>query len=235
MFQIFIPGVLTADAVEKVGLLDLTRGGEAGPTFTEFPDHGPDGRPGLLVEYFGATGRWDQSQWEPCWFDKQHNLPAGRFLWGFPKGNAELKLDPDRLAYKKQVKSVEVKLADGQGWLLPNMALLPHRLTLNPATGDVVRAVHPDWSRLYTKMCWALESCREAIEHDAVLYRDECCDYLIEVLAVNYRLNRELAYRLQLFDDSNWAALVSRTVDREKLQQIYTDLEKKRAASNPNG
>lgn len=231
MYQIWIPNATSLEALDRVGLSDLCRAGESGPAITEFLASGPDGGAGLLVEFFGNTGKVNTSHWEPCWGDRKRGLAPGRFWWGFPAGQERLSLAPTQLAFKSQVQSHSIRMADGQYWSVPNMVLLPHRLTLDPVTGESVRKIAPNWAHLYSRMTWAMSKCELAIEDDAVAYRDECCDYLVEVLQVNYRVNRELVYRLELFDDDNWFQLVAWTVDRDRLRAIAEEVSQKKTAS----
>ena len=232
LYQVYVPkGEQSPNLLDNLGIADLAR--DSGVFYTTVMENGPDGGGGLLLD-FGPPVQYHVGErtWIPCAFDKDRNLSKGRFYWGLAGGRWPL---PSELERKNTVRGSLRTLGDGQEWLVPNMVALPHRLTIDDDTGDPIREVSPDWKALYEKMVWACEQCRMSVENDSELDEAKCWHYLADILAVNYRVNREIVFKMRLLTDDNWMHLMCRTIDFAKIRQIQDDLQKKRLASKQPG
>lgn len=232
MLQIYVPnGIQSPKLLESIGLEDLACEGEAG-NITPILERGPDGNGGLLIELGRPTGDWKSSRWEPCCPDPIRKLPAARFMWGWQMNQQFV---PEFFARPSQVNGRLRELGDGNRWLLPNMLMLPHRFTIDLQTGEEVREVHPNSKALYDRLVWAFDVCKAAIEGTSAIPDKEAREFLIEAIGVNYRINRELAYRLRLLEEDNWFQHLAHVTDIDRLMRIQNEFQKKSSAVMPPG
>lgn len=230
-FAIFIPRVVGANPkhLEAVGLGDLLRAGDHGPQLAEIPDRGPDQGPGMLFTWRGCLPAYVPGalQWKPAKADPDKGLAAGRFWWGIdPKSPPT----PEDLKRNVQLAGEKLDLGAGQ-WLVPNCMKLPHKFILDDS-GAEAREVIEDFRPVYDRCQWAFNLAKSVLTDRADLPEAECRRYCIEMLALNYRVFRDLVYELGLLTDANWFPLLARTTDFYALIEIEADIKKKRALEN---
>lgn len=237
MYHIYVPnGQRSPSLLEKLGIGDLMRDGDAGLMYNEILEHGPDEGAGLLIAIGEKPPDYKPGErdWQVCCPDKVRGLPAGRFWWGFPKSG----LTPEGLARTGQRGGMLWPFADGQKWLLPNFMALPYRFVLDQVTGGEAREVKPEWKALYDRMTWAYGVCKLIIEEERKATDEEAQDlrlYIAEMLGLNYRINVELIRRLKMLDGDGWFKVACHTGDFETLYRIVDELQKKSDASTPPG
>jgi hypothetical protein len=225
-FAIFIPAIVGANPqhLVPVGLGELLRTGDPGPQMAEIPDRGPNGGPGLLFTWgVNAAFRPGELKWQPAKADKAAGLNAGRFWWGYDPKNPPT---PEDLKRKVQL-SGELLTLNGQQWLFPNCMKLPHDFILD-ADGDEVREVQPAYRSIYDRAMWAFNVVKQQVMTREPVPEADCRKYCAEMLALNYRVFRDLIAELRLFNDDNWFAVLARTVDFYSLIEIEAEVKKKR-------
>jgi len=241
-FQIFIPNATGADPrhLDKVGLGHLLRPGDAGPVMGEVIGSGPSGGPGLLFTWPGSAPiyRAGELTWRPAKPDngsprpgtpgrgaggEGQALPQGRFWYGI---NPASPPTPQDLARSEQLAGASLDLG-GQAWRMPNILLLPHHYILDEQ-GEEAREVQPSFTSIYQRGMWAFDLLKAQIAEQAPAPAAELRRYVIEMLGLNYRLFRDLAYELHLLTDENWFTLACHSVDIQTLLQIEQDIAKKK-------
>lgn len=230
-FSIYIPNVNGAshEHLKTVGLGDLLQPGDVTPTTSEVMAHGPDGHHGLLYTWPGRDPiyRPGELTWKAAKADEAKGLAAGRFWWGFdpqqPPTSAELQ--------RGQQLAGEILVLGGQLWQVPNVLLLPHRYVLDDA-GREAKLTLPSHKAIYDRCMWAFNVMAEYFE-TRMLPEPECRQYVIEMLALNYRVFRDLVmdpdFDLGLLHAKIWWGVMNHTIDLDALKQIEADVKKKRA------
>lgn len=229
-YSIFIPCACGADPKQLVGvgLGDLLRPGDPGPQMQELPDAGPSGGPGLLFVWQGSLPvyRPGELTWYPAKEDKSRGLAKGRFWWGIDPANPPT---PAELLRGETLRFNYVECGDTT-WRIPNIMLLPHNFILDD-NGDEAREVSDQWRAIYDRGLWAYEQLKAQVEQSALAPATEMRAYVIDMLALNYRIFRDLAYHLRLMSDANWFSLACATVDLDSLMAIEQDVAKKKRAA----
>lgn len=231
-FQIYIPRITGANPrhLDKVGLGDLLRDGDVGPQMSDVLDHGPDGGPGLLFTWPGSLPAYqpEGQTWFAAKPDPERSLAAGRFHWGYP---TDAPPTAAGLLRTTLLKGRLIDLAD-QAWVMPNILLLPHHFILDDQ-GEEAREVTPDHRWIYDRGLCAFAHLRSQILGEGSAPPQDMRRYVLEMLGLNYRIFRDLAYHLHLLTDVNWFTLACASIDVEALIQIEQDLAKKKAAPTP--
>lgn len=226
-FAIFIPRVVGANPkhLDAVGLGDLLRTGDHGPQLAEIPDRGPDQGPGMLFTWRGELPAYVPGalQWKPAKADPDKGLAAGRFWWGIDPQNPP---SPDDLQREKLFSGEALKLGNRE-WLMPNCMKLPHDFILGD-DGREKRDVQLEYRAIYDRCMWAFNAAKAYVTERVMVPELECRRYCLELLALNYRIFRDLAAELRLFNDENWFPAMIATVDFNTLIQIETEVKKKR-------
>lgn len=235
-YSLFIPQVTGANPrhLDAVGLGDLLRPGDVGPQMADIVDHGPDGGPGLLFTWPGSIPAYQPQgmNWYAAKPDPERGLPAGRFHWGFqndapPTPHDLLRTNPFRGRVIDLGSDTRQPTTDNSPWLMPNITLLPHNFILDD-TGHEAREVSPDYQAIYDRGMWAYELLRSQIIGEAIAPAAEMRRYAVEMLNLNYRIFRDLAYHLHLLTEANWFTLACASIDIEALIQIEQDTAKKK-------
>ncbi len=203
----FVPGItrqslkLDALGLETMGLDHLNVG----------EGMGPHGKSGVLLWWNApahplqspAMEKVAEMQWVAAKPDPDRGLAGERFYLGKLPGDV---IRPADLARPRQQDGLEVRLDDGQQWLVPVARLLPHEHVLDEA-GREIDCVQPQYVRLFelaNQFCNKIlhaASDRLTIGDAKVLAR--------EALTLNYRLCRDLIDWLGILrtdDTLFWAA-----------------------------
>lgn len=192
---VYIPGArsVNAELLQRIGLADLGKG------YNRFdvPSNGPDGRWGMCIFWHGNGRRrlpnlnehpkWD---WTPAVPDPERELEAGRFWMGRVPGEP---IEPADLARPRQFDGLPALLDDGQLWQVPIARQLPHKMRLDPQTGQHTRSVCDEFRAYYdlAMTFWqALINVGSPLRKD--LHVSDAWNLAVMGLALNYRLNRDL-------------------------------------------
>lgn len=209
-----------------VGLEMLLRDGDASPRFADLSGPGPGELPGQLVSWSGEGTSYlpEQQDWIPAPPDPKRELPKGRFWIGTLKGR---KPTPDELQRKADIiyQGVPTKLGDGNTWIIPNSAGFPHYIGINEK-GELGRLPTDDCLPHYERTLWAFEHAQAVIEDEDNFDVDKSFEYVIEMLALNYRICPELASQIQLINEEDLLVALSRTTDFRRLQNISEEVKK---------
>ena len=239
MYQIFIPKISGANPrhLDKVGLGHLLQDGDVGPQMCDVLDHGPDGGPGLLFSWPGTHPAYVPGEltWYPAKPDPVSPPPEdrmlqtfpGRFWWGIPNSG----ITPNDITRSTHLPGKWIDI-NGQTWHMPNILLLPHDFILDDQ-GREAREVSPHYRSIYERGTWAYELIRAQIADGIPAPAAELRRYVLEMLSLNYRLFRDLAYHLRLMTEQNWFLLACASIDIETLIQIEQDVAKKKRAPTP--
>lgn len=197
---IYIPRVraITPELLQQLGLAELGGG------YARFDvlSSGPDGGAGQCI-YWHVRGRplpnlntYPDWEWTPAVPDPDRDLAAGRYWMGRV---AEQPIEPADLVRPRPFAGVPAALDDGQLWTVPVARQLPHRLRLDPETGQHTRHVREEY-RAYFDLAmqfWrALVNIGSPIRKE--LHVSDAWSLACMGLALNYRLNRDLIDWLQL-------------------------------------
>ena len=226
-YALFIPKAMGADPklLDTVGLGHLVQKGDVSPLMQELPGKGPDGGPGLLFVWPPSMPAYiaGQMTWQPAKPDSDKNLPAGRFWWGYDPTSPPTAAD---LIRKKLTRGNPCAI-ENDLWLVPNVLMLPHKFALGD-DGEEVRQVISTHAAVYDRGMWAYDLLKGQVEERAKAPGKEMRRYVVEMLALNYRIFLDLAYHLDLLTDETWFSLACATVDLDTLLQIEADVAKKK-------
>lgn len=229
IYSIYIPGKSGANKrhLADVGLAELLRDGDASAICTDLLA-GPDGQPGQIWTWDEgkniAAYQPDRQRWEPSYPDPGLNLPAGRFWWGF---STEPLTETDlRRGNVIDGKSITLR---GEQWLVPNVLNLPETFAFD-STGQVVRQPIAAFRPFVEDCEWAISQILEVTGGPPSMdvWRREL-DVAVRFLAVNYRINRELAVRLELLKPEELFQVILRGLDQQRLRSLMDALK------NPEG
>ena len=243
-YLLYFPGQTGADPrhFERAGLGELLRTDDLQPSFADVVDRGPDGGAGVIAGWIDVRhpaanprmGHFPEAQtWEPCKPDASRKLPAGRFWLG---REAARPPGPEQLARDVQLAGFEHLLADGNLWLAPNILLLPHRYALGEDDQEI-RVVKASHASIFERGLWCYRAIEAEVRENAPRPGKLLREYCAEMLALNYRVNREISYWLGLWDDDDetWWQFALKTVDWLALQAIENDVKKKAGQPTPPG
>ncbi|MDQ3288913.1 MAG: hypothetical protein M3Q42_11785 [Pseudomonadota bacterium] len=216
-YLLYFPGNagILADPLAACGLADLAR--DRGPEVVPI-ERGPDGRPGRLATWRGGNAASDvpplilpSQDWQPC--RPASGLAEGAYWLGFDR---QRPVKPQDLQRDKLHAGYWLKLHDGQEWHVPAATHLPHTHGLGPG-GGYARQVAPQhrafWerSRSYAESIFTalgqlelLQALRGKQAPQSItieLEVEQLFGLAVEALALNYRVNAEIASRLNLLDD----------------------------------
>lgn len=211
----------------EAGLEMLLRPGDDGPKFADLPGPGPGDLPGQIVSWGSSESLAylpDKQDWTPALPDPKKELAAGRYWIGRPKGQLP---GPYDLARKPEAtfEGIETKLGDGCKWVMPNALRFPHYLGFDQ-DGNYDRFPARECQPLYDRTLWALNHAQQVMRKETEFDHQRTFEYVIEMLAVNYRICPQLVSMLQLFNDSNLFRAMCNTTDVDQLFMIQEDLKK---------
>ena len=198
-FQIFIPGVVPTANPEhlvRVGLPHLIEDAQYVGC-----EKGPDGSPGLLIAWPqpGALDHvYDPNRQEWAAAKREGDRPAGRYWIGTWNDSPPT---PKELARPYQLRGTWFAMADGRQWLLPVEALLTRKLVLSD-DGEWAFVRQRKFAD-FSNQCDRFR--QEFAAHGAAanLMDDDVIGFILDAMALNYRIVRELVPALGLFTSDN--------------------------------
>ena len=228
-YVLYLPGVNAAnnEALEQVGLPRLVRENDIDPMFSAVLENGPDGGTGTFV-HFDPQQRYSPGAytWTKC------PTPGKNFWWG---ESSEVSTASD-LARCEQLPGRRCVLGD-QPWLIPNALMLPHDFGLG-SDGQPERFITSKYTRLAAQSLNAFAKARELIEQGAGLGPDRAVqflDYLMMILAENYRVFPEYILSRRLISEENWPRMLMCAIDAQALIKIEEEVLQKKTVSTPPG
>jgi hypothetical protein len=213
------------------GLSDLAR--DKGPEWVPL-DCGPDKNAGMLALWRRGDSANDpvpallpSQDWQPC--RRAGEVPAGAYWVGIDRKRP---VTPADIARSQQHAGYWVTMHDGQSWHCPSVELLPNLHGLNEA-GEYCRTVDPQFAdfagrclayrRKLVGAAQTLDGPTRAADAPpvAVVEMDlaSAFAFVVECLALNYRLSAELVHRLQLIDDAALRNVIKAAVDLPMLME----------------
>lgn len=204
MLFVYLPayvGRRTLDALKSVKLETLHDDGLT-LEFADVLENGPDGGSGVIAGW-GELGKI--TAYRPAsqvWHKVVKQtladgtvLDAGRAWIGWDRDDPPT---PENLARRKQMTGSRLRLADGHEWLIPIARHLPMLLGLaddETVSRTVIPQYRKFWQDSYGMLThFTTESAEVGIDPVVGI------DYCASALAVNYRMNRDLASCLSLLD-----------------------------------
>ena len=192
---------------------------------------GPDNLHGGTFRYFGDRPHLaphlahnpDSQTW--------HQLPGSDVWLGTQKGNP---VTPDALlrGTEPRFEGFPVKLNDGQPWVIPSALSLPTDFDLD-SSGKLIEVPKATFRETYERTVAAWNIAEQALTGQTLPDYAQVVDYVTHLLAMNYRLTRDIAVKLKLLDQQTaWAALLQ-TLDRDRLTDLLSEQEK--GGSVPDG
>lgn len=224
-YKIYIPGArgYGPEHLARVGLADLIDPGcSIGGTDVSC---GPDGAPGVVFHWGDESPpgfHRDAELWTKC--KPRGDLKAGRFWMGQTQGSPPR---PGDLLRSRHLGGSYVQLADGQQWLSPTVKLIPHNYTLDD-DGQPVRRIKPEyqaWVDRGTEYFDLMLQWRQNQGGDLTV--PQAWKFAIDSLAMNYRVNADIASWLGLLDDETILLTIIAVLETRTLEEI--DAQKKTA------
>ncbi|QDT26797.1 hypothetical protein Enr10x_21070 [Gimesia panareensis] len=211
----------------EAGLEMLLRPGDDSPKFADLPGPGPGDLPGQIVSWGSSECLAylpEQQTWTPAPPDPKREQPAERYWIGRPKGQLP---GPKDLARKADstYDGIPMRLGDGNNWVMPNALRFPHYLGYDES-GHYDRFPANECRSLYDRTLWALDHAQQVMRNETEFDDQRTFEYVIEMLAINYRICPQLVSMLQLFNDANLFRAMCNTTDVDQLFSIQEDLKK---------
>lgn len=188
---LYVPGQHSrAELFTGVGLGHLSDGASVAS-----PVRGPDGGSGAIVSWDAASKplyKPDEQSWSPACVDR--DMPAGRYFVGLWNGKPPT---PKECEKPHPVRGKAIKFGDGQFWTVPKAIDVPYTMVPRLSGGWDFAPLRQYASWLITVDEWR-QRCDEAKPGDGFPFV-EIAEFVLESLAINYRLTREVAGALELF------------------------------------
>lgn len=234
-YLIFIPGVSHCDpnCLRDVGLGGLLRDDENAPEMVQC-DRGPSGEKGSLLTWRSGDPNHDPKM---LIHDRQSwiaapaidDLPAERFWIGTDLDNP---VQPRDLLRSHAFTGATVTMADGNSWMMPTMSRLPNRYKLQDG-GEITKAIKEEYQHFYEmgmrvvselmQQFSEIEMVRDRIEgieeHSIPVEAKDGMKLVASALALNYRVTWELAFMLELLDESSGAMALMAFCELPEIRQ----------------
>lgn len=239
-YQIFVPGRLTDGKgwLKEAGMTDFAMGvGEAVVTINS--------QKGLLLTW-GRQNLDDSASLD--WVDVEATGTASAYMIGFPVGVN--RCGPEELQKPELFSGYYVRLGDGNQWICPAAAQLPHSLKFTAGRWQKHRQARFD--EYWTKSAiWFNRFMEHDLEHERIMNAEgltaeallqEWAEFVVFALRQNYRINNVIASELGLFDERSIAAVTRACIDsmpimeamwamNEHMDAVTAGLKKKPTAS----
>lgn len=228
MLHLFLPMKAGANPQHLLdaGLGDLLRPDDEQPACVDLDGPGPGGQGGQIWSwltsnsapaYRPASQTWHQARGAPYWYGFDAGEPA-----------------PQALGRKIQYVGRVRTLHDGQEWSLPSVDSVPHRISLDDR-GQLCRLPDAAYEQFAAEAGALLTDFARNQLVDPGWSWQRLFHFVVTTLALNYRINAEIACRLGLFRDDDLWPTAFFVGAGEQVQAILADLEKKKRADAPSG
>lgn len=157
---------------------------------------------------------------------------------------------PDSLARKDQLPGQAIKLLDGHFWLVPLLRQwrdideqitvenkLPRVMQQSTTSGRfVLGPVVPQYRRIWeTSLDLAQQILTQVSSGDsAALEDDQVNQFVIDLLAINYRIDASIVSHLQLLTPELCGSIVSTALDLDSLRRSLKNLYSRRTSGGTN-
>ena len=121
---------------------------------------------------------------------------------------------------------VRMVLGDGQYWEIPNSNLFPMKFGLGE-NGEMVKVPRDDYRHVFKRTTWALDLLINSIQNNEPIDEEEAVTYCVEILSMNYRINREIVLWLGLLEPTLLTQFMSFTTEVDRITEIYEEVKKK--------
>lgn len=229
MISYFLPHKNGSNSTHLIeaGLEQLLRSGDDVPKFADLPGTGPGDLPGQIVTWGSSESLAylpEKQDWYEIPADPVRGLPKGRYWIGKLKGEKPL---PDDFARNTMIAGeVRMVLGDGQYWEIPNSNLFPMKFGLGE-NGEMVKVPRDDYRHVFKRTTWALDLLINSIQNNEPIDEEEAVTYCVEILSMNYRINREIVLWLGLLEPTLLTQFMSFTTEVDRITEIYEEVKKK--------
>ena len=226
-YLIFIPNKSAANQQHLIdaGLGDLLRPDDEAPLCGDLIGPGPGDLPGQIWAWGDAIPAYlpDQQTWTAD--------PLGRYWLGITTADRPR---PAELVRKRFVEGLGTILNDGHEWIIPNVVRLPTVFGLD-ANAQPTRVAHPRYKKFVDECGWAFQAVVDVLLNKTEPDWQRSLDFVVMALAINYRINREIAIHLGILDESILHTLMAKATDAPRIREIIEEIKKKAAASTASG
>ncbi len=217
-YLVYIPGqpIRTEQALRDVGLGEIID--------PQFPaaccdlSSGPDGSHGLLFYWQdssnGGAGlsllpslRAEDNDWQPA--KAYDGKPAGRFWLGKSKVKP---VTPDGLLRRNYYGGLPVVLDDGNEWAIPVARQLPHSYGIDEF-GRPARKIQSAYINFFDQSQAWLDKFRQYARDRTDPNVADGWYFAVEAIAMNYRVNQDIADWLQLMGDFTLPMAIAATFE----------------------
>lgn len=196
---VYLPHARTTDPQQlvAVGLGDQIEGAE----LTEIPGDQPvtgDHCGGVLVSWGGQRPKLSQLKSALTWLPALplDELEAGRYFVGLDPARPP---KPHDLLKARPYAGEPVLLGDGELWMVPHAAQLPHDIVRDQTTGEIQQVIRPAFYAFWTKCAQWQRMFEQHTPGEPLPTLIEQVEFLEEALRINFRLTPEIISERRLF------------------------------------
>lgn len=224
MLHLFLPGKIagTTQNLIDAGLGQLLRPDDDQPGCCDLVGPGPGGLAGQVWSWGAACYAPEKQTW--------HKARGADYWYGFDNDQPPHAALARRKQYGGRVS------IDGV-WDVPSVDQVPHKIDLDPA-GQLVRLPDGPYTEFADEAGQLLQVFADfgRNEQDPAEFNwQRQAAFVVSALALNYRINLEIATRLGLLRDVDLWPLILRIGVAADVRAIFADLEKKRGAAAAPG
>jgi hypothetical protein len=228
-YQIYLPGVRGegSEAMRAAGLGGIV----ADANWVDVLNGGPDGGAGALASWGAGDVAYLPTayRWLPAF--AREGLAARRYWVG-------IRIDspprPSELEYKTSLPGYPLELEDGQTWRLACAGMLPQVWRPDPEDGRPKLAIKQKYREFFDRSCSWFRQLR-SLDAGALIAAIDASwwDFIVEALAINYRIVPELVLDLGMISTQNAIPCLGAILDGPLIREVETLSQKKSPDSNP--
>lgn len=224
MLHLFLPGKIagTTQNLIDAGLGTLLRPDDDQPGCCDLIGPGPGGLAGQVWSWGAACYAPDKQTW--------HKARGADYWYGFDNNQPP----HDALARRKQYGG---RVTLYRAWQVPCVDQVPHKIDLD-ADGQLVRLPDTAYQKFADEAGQLLQVFADfgRNQQDPAEFNwQRQATFVVSALALNYRINLEIATRLGLLFDTDLWPLVLQIGAEDQVRGVFADLEKKTAAHGEPG
>ncbi|OGT59919.1 MAG: hypothetical protein A3E01_10775 [Gammaproteobacteria bacterium RIFCSPHIGHO2_12_FULL_63_22] len=228
MLHLFLPKQAGANPrhLLDAGLGELLRPDDEQPACVDLDGPGPGGQGGQVWSWLSPTSAPAYRPESQTW----HQARGAPYWYGFDAGQPP----PESLARKFQYGGRTQVLRDGQPWAVPAVDYVPHVIGLDPQ-GQLCKIPDAAYAQFAAESGELLADFARNQLDSAGWTWQRLFGFVVSALALNYRINAEIATRLGLFRDDDLFTTAFYVGAADQVRPILADLEKKKQAESPSG